>query len=106
AATPGLAQAWHFLAHLPRPRWLPWLVAVAGIVVVLFAPGKVWQNDLSALTPIPQAELQRDARLRAALGAPDVRYLLLMRAPTVEGVLGLSERVAPQMQQLVDRHAV
>jgi len=61
---------------------------------------------LSALTPIPQAELQRDARLRAALGAPDVRYLLLMRAPTVEGVLGLSERVAPQMQQLVDRHAV
>ena len=106
AATSGLAGVWHFLAHLPRPRWLPWLVAVAGIVVVVFAPGKVWQNDLSALTPIPKAELQRDARLRAALGAPDVRYLLLMRALTAEGVLGLSERLAPQMQQLVDRHAV
>ncbi|HVU82378.1 MAG TPA: xanthomonadin transporter, partial [Rhodanobacteraceae bacterium] len=101
AATPGLARAWHFLAHLPRPRWLPWLVAAAGIVVVVFAPGKVWQNDLSALTPIPQAELQRDARLRAELGAPDVRYLLVLRAPTAEGVLASSERIAPQMERLV-----
>ncbi|WIG54417.1 MAG: membrane protein [Rhodanobacteraceae bacterium] len=106
AATPGLARAWHFLAQLPRPRWLPWLVAVAGVVVVVFAPGKLWQNDLSALTPIPQAELQRDARLRAELGAPDVRYLLVLRAPTAEGVLALSERIAPQVQQLVARHAV
>jgi predicted exporter len=106
AATPGLAGAWHFLARLPRPRWLPWLVALAGIAVVAFAPGKVWQNDLSALTPIPKAELQRDARLRAALGAPDVRYLLVMRAPTAEGVLGLSERVAPRMRRLVQSHAV
>lgn len=106
AATPGLAGAWHFLARLPRPRWLPWLAALAGIAVVVFAPGKVWQNDLSALTPIPRAELQRDARLRAALGAPDVRYLLVMRAPTAEGVLGLSERIAPRMQQLVRARAV
>ena len=106
AATPGLARAWHFLAHLPRPRWLPWLVAAAGIAVVVFAPGKVWQNDLSALTPIPQAELQRDARLRAELGAPDVRYLLVLRAPTAEGVLASSERIAPQMERLVDKHAV
>jgi predicted exporter len=106
AATPGLAGTWHFLARLPRPRWLPWLVVLAGIAVVVFAPGKVWQNDLSALTPIPKAELRRDARLRAALGAPDVRYLLVMRAPTAEGVLGLSERIAPRMQQLVRARAV
>jgi predicted exporter len=106
AATPGLAQAWHFLARLPRPRWLPWLVAVAGACVVAFAPGKFWQNDLSALTPIPQAELRRDARLRAALGAPDVRYLLVLRAPSAEKVLELSERIAPQVRKLVADHAV
>jgi predicted exporter len=106
AATPGLARAWHFLAQLPRPHWLPWLVAAAGVVVVVFAPGKVWQNDLSALTPIPQAELQRDARLRAELGAPDVRYLLVLRAPTAEGVLALSERMAPRMDHLVAQHAL
>ena len=106
AATPGLAAAWRFLARLPRPRWLPWLVAAAGIAVVVFAPGKVWQNDLSALTPVPRAELQRDARLRAALGAPDVRYLLVLRAATADGVLALSERITPRMQGLVARHAV
>ncbi|HEY9111383.1 MAG TPA: xanthomonadin transporter, partial [Rhodanobacteraceae bacterium] len=106
AATPGLAPAWHFLARLPRPRWLPWLVAVAGVCVVAFAPGRFWQNDLSTLTPIPKAQLQRDARLRAELGAPDVRYLLVLRAPTAEDVLALSERVAPRMHQLVASHAV
>ncbi|HKT42364.1 MAG TPA: xanthomonadin transporter, partial [Rhodanobacteraceae bacterium] len=106
AGTPGLARAWHFLAHLPRPGWLPWMVAVIGVSVVALAPGKFWQNDLSALTPIPKAELQLDARLRAALGAPDVRYLLVMCASTPEGVLALSERIAPEMRQLVARHAV
>jgi len=106
AATPGLAQAWHFLAHLPRPRWLPWLVAAVGVCVVAFAPGQFWQNDLSALTPIPKSELQRDARLRAELGAPDVRYLLVLRASTAEDVLALSERLAPRMHQLVASHAV
>ncbi|HEX7324893.1 MAG TPA: xanthomonadin transporter [Rhodanobacteraceae bacterium] len=106
AATPGLARAWHILSRLPRPRWLPWLVAAAGIAVVVLAPGKFWENDLSALTPVPRAELQRDARLRAALGAPDVRYLLVLRAPTQQGVLALSERVAPAMHRLVARHAL
>jgi predicted exporter len=106
AATPGLARAWHVLAHLPRPRWLPWLVATVGVLVVAFAPGRFWQNDLSALTPVPKAELQRDARLRAELGAPDVRYLLVLRAPTAQGVLALSERIAPRMRALVASHAV
>lgn len=106
AATPGLAGAWRFLARLPRPRWLPWLVAAVGLAIVVFAPGRFWQNDLSALTPIPKAELQLDARLRTALGAPDVRYLLVLRAASAEGVLALSERVAPKLDALVGRHAL
>ncbi len=106
AATPGLAAAWHFLARLPRPRWLPWLIAVVGVLVVAFAPGRFWQNDLAALTPVPKAELTTDTRLRAALGAPDVRYLLVMRAPTEQGVLQLSEHVTPPMQRLVAVHAL
>jgi predicted exporter len=106
AATPGLARLWRFLARVPRPRWLPWLVAAAGVAIVLFAPGKFWQNDLSALTPVPRTELQRDARLRAALGAPDVRYLLVLRAASADAVLALSERIAPRMHALVTQHAL
>jgi predicted exporter len=106
ATTPGLARAWRLITRLPRPVWLPWLVAAAGIAVVVLAPARFWQSDLSDLTPIPKPELQRDARLRAALGAPDVRYLLVLRAPSAQGVLQLSEQITPRMRALVARHAL
>ena len=106
AQIPGLAAAWRFLAALPRPRWLPSLVAVVGFAMVAFAPGRFWQNDLAALTPVPQADLLRDARLRAALGAPDVRYLLVLRADSADGVLRLSEQIAPQLDGLAARHVL
>jgi len=106
ADTPGLANAWNFLARLPRPRWLPWGVLIAGIGVVAFAPAKFWENDLSALAPVPRNMLMTQARMGAELGAPDVRYLLVLRAPTADGVLKLSERITPQVDALVAHHAV
>ena len=57
------------------------------------APTPLWQNDLAALTPVPPDLLLRDGELRAALGAPDVRYLLVLEAPTADGVLALSEQI-------------
>ncbi|HJU26332.1 MAG TPA: xanthomonadin transporter, partial [Rhodanobacteraceae bacterium] len=106
ANTPGLAAAWRFLARLPRPRWLPWLVLAAGILVVVLAPAKFWENDLSALAPVPKSMLMTQARLGSELGAPDVRYLLVLRAPGADDVLKLSERITPQVDALVARHAV
>ncbi len=106
ADTPGLESAWNFLARLPRPRWLPWFVLVAGMLVVAFAPAKFWENDLSALAPVPKSLLLTQARLGSELGAPDVRYLLVLRASTADDVLKLSERIAPQVDALVARHAV
>src|SRR5579885_2475218 len=106
ADTPGLASAWNFLARLPRPRWLPWGVLSVGILVVVFAPAKFWENDLSALAPVPKSLLMTQARLGSELGAPDVRYLLVLRAASADGVLNLSERITPQVQALIARHAV
>lgn len=106
AQTPGLSAAWRFLSALPRPRWLPWLVLIAGISIVAFAPGAFWENDLSALAPVPRNMLMMQARLGSELGAPDVRYLLVLRAPTADGVLKLSEQITPQMDALVAKHAV
>src|SRR6185312_16288325 len=65
-----------------------------------------WQNNLAALTPVPQAMLVHDARLRAALGAPDVRYLLVLEAPTEQGVLALSQSLQPKVDALVAQHVV
>jgi len=91
---------------LPRPRWIPFVVAVATVLMLALAQGPFWQNDLAALTPLPKDLLLRDARLREALGAPDVRYLLILEAPTEQGVLALSERIEPAVDALVARHAV
>jgi predicted exporter len=82
------------------------LVAAAIVAMLAIAPRPFWQNNLAALTPLPQDLLQHDARLRAALGAPDVRYLLVLQAPTEQGVLALSEKLQPQVDALVAKHAV
>ncbi len=70
-------------------------------LALLAAPTPLWQNDLSALTPVPPALLKREGELRAALGAPDVRYLLVLEAPTADGVLALSEKITPQVEAWV-----
>jgi predicted exporter len=101
-----LVRARRWVDALPRPRWIPVLVAVATVLMLVFARGAFWQNDLSALTPLPRDLLQEDARLREALGAPDVRYLLVMEARDEQGVLALSERLQSTADALVARHAV
>lgn len=98
-----LARATRWVARVPRPRLLPWLLVVVSLAVLYLAPGPMWQNDLAALTPIPRAWLQRDAILRSELGAPDVRYLLVLRARDAQGVLALSQRLEPQLDALVAR---
>ena len=100
-----LARARQMVDRLPRPRWIPALVAALIVTLLALAPGPFWQNNLAALTPLPTSMLQHDARLRAALGAPDVRYLLVLQAPTEQGVLALSEKLQPRVDALVANHA-
>lgn len=101
-----LVRARALVDRLPRPRWIPLLVALAIVLMLMLAPGPFWQNNLAALTPVPPAMLRHDARLREALGAPDVRYLLVLQAPTEQGVLELSEKLQPKVDALVASHAV
>ena len=101
-----LKRARNFVDRLPRPRWIPLVVAIAIVAMLGLARGPFWQNNLAALTPLPQDLLLHDARLREALGAPDVRYLLVLQAPTEQGVLALSEKLQPQVDVLVAKHAV
>ncbi|QNK03256.1 MMPL family transporter [Dyella telluris] len=101
-----LISARRMVDRLPRPRWVPLLVAAATVLMLVTAQGPFWQNDLSALTPLPRDLLLRDARLREALGAPDVRYLLVLQAADEQAVLALSERLEPAVDALVARHAV
>jgi predicted exporter len=101
-----LIAARQLVDALPRPRWVPLVVALATVLMLVFAQGPFWQNDLAALTPLPTDLLQRDARLREALGAPDVRYLLILEADSEQGVLALSERLQPAVDGLIAQHVV
>jgi predicted exporter len=97
-------RAW--IALVPRPRWLPWTLLAAAFALAWFAPTPLWQSDLAALTPVPPALLQREADLRSALGAPDLRYLLVLEANSADGVLALSESISPQVDKWIAAHAL
>jgi predicted exporter len=99
AASPLLARLWSGVERLPRPRVALVLLAALALGVLVFAPGAFWQNDLSRLTPVPAADLQRDAQLRGELGAPDVRYVLAVQGKDVQAVLEASERLAPVLER-------
>lgn len=106
ADTPGLGRLWDWLEALPRPRWLPAVLTVMAGAMLWFAPTPFWENNLAALTPVPQDLMVREGRLRAALGAPDVRYLLIVEAKDADGVLALSERITPTVERLVAEGAM
>lgn len=106
ADSPLLARLWQRIARLPQPRWSLLVVAAIALGVVVWAPGQVWQNDLSKLTPVPPAALAQDAVLRDELGAPDVRYVLTLAGDSEEEVLKASEGLRPALDQLVAQGAL
>jgi predicted exporter len=106
ADIPAIGRALAIIDRVPRPSWLPWLLAIAALVVLWRVPGPTWENDLAALTPVPEDLLVRDAKLRGELGAPDVRYLLVLQAPDADRLLALSESLEPRLDALVNQGAL
>ena len=66
-------------------------LVVAGLGIIWWAHGRLWNDDLASLAPVPAATKERDRALRSELGAPDVRYMLVARGTDREGVLRQSE---------------
>ena len=74
-------------------------VAAAGVYLAVRG-GPIWEDDLANLSPVPAASRALDTELRAALGAPDVRHLLIVRGPDAETVLRRQEALLPLLDQL------
>jgi predicted exporter len=55
---------------------------------------------------VPEDLLIRDAKLRGELGAPDVRYLLVLKSPDADRLLTLSESLEPRLDALVKQGAL
>lgn len=85
----------------PRLRWLVAVVAAGAIAALAMHRGSPWNHELSSLNPIPQADRQLDAELRAALGASDARHVVAVRAATPDAALLAAERVAARLDPLI-----
>ena len=93
-------------SRLPRPLWAAAaLVAVCAGAIAL-APQPFWENDLSALTPVPADLLERDRALRAELGVADTRHLLVVEAATADAALEALEALDPELERAVAAGAI
>src|SRR5690606_822665 len=61
-----------------------------------------WQPELGALSPVSQADQDLDEKLRKDIGAPDVRYLVVVKGKTLEDTLQAAEKITPRLDALVE----
>ena len=66
-------------------------IAVLAVSLLLASPRPLWQQELAALSPIPQPLRQQEYELAQALGLAESGRLLVIRAESAEAVLRRSE---------------
>jgi len=83
-------------------RWI-WLPCLAAVAIIGANADRLWQRELTALSPVPLEARQLDAALRADLGAPDVRYIVAVPANDREAALRGAEATAVQLAPLLQQ---
>lgn len=86
----------------PSLRWPAALLVLAACAVLVANRGNLLNDKISSLSPVSQADVALDERLRADMGAPDVRYLVVASGKSQEAVLRTSEQVSALLQVQVD----
>ncbi|OZA30004.1 MAG: hypothetical protein B7X93_05035 [Hydrogenophilales bacterium 17-61-9] len=84
-------------------RWPAAIVLAAACAIVVAHRDSLWNDKIASLSPVSQADVERDTQLRADMGAPDVRYLVVVSGINQESVLRASERVSTRLQTLVEQ---
>ncbi len=87
---------------LRRARALLWLVPLAAAALLYQHRGALLSHELSALSPVPLADQALDERLRADLGAPQVRFMVVASAPERQAALAAAERLGQRLDPLID----
>lgn len=84
-------------------RWPAAILLLAACAVLVGQRATLLNEKISSLSPVSQAEVALDERLRADMGAPDVRYLVVVSGTSRESVLHDSELVSALLQTQVDQ---
>lgn len=104
--TPAGLRLLQLSRHASRLRWAALLLLAAASVVLFMQRDQLWHHELAALSPVSAADQALDARLRADMGAPDVRYLAVVAGASQEAVLVAAEQAAQALQPLVEQGAL
>ena len=74
---------------IPALGWTGGLLALAISAIVIWShtTASIWDDELSSLSPIPQARLAADRQLRAASATLDMRYQLVLQNESLDGLL-------------------
>jgi len=84
-------------------RWAVAILLLAACAILVQHRASLWNDKISSLSPVSQADVALDASLRADMGAPDVRYLVVVSGASRESVLQSSEQVSTVLQTQVDQ---
>ncbi|WP_028222430.1 MMPL family transporter [Paraburkholderia oxyphila] len=87
----------------PRLRWPLAALALAAVAILALHRDNLWSRELASLSPVPATSQALDTRLRADVGAPDVRYLVEIPAASEQAALEGAEKIGAQLQPLVDQ---
>jgi len=106
-AGPGAIAPRAFAVPSPVPlrRFAPliWVLAAGAAVFLYLRSNSLWEDDLAAMNPVPERLKAADRELRRELGAPDIRHLLVVRAPDREAALERAEALEGKLDELVRR---
>jgi len=89
--------------HTAALRWAAAILLLAACAIVVEHRANLWNDQISSLSPVSQADVALDTSLRADMGAPDVRYLVVVSGASRESVLRSSEQVSTILQTQVDQ---
>ena len=89
-----------------RLRWIALLLLAIFCIVLYQHRHDLWNRELMALSPVSVTDQALDTRLRAAMGAPDARYLVVVNGQSEEAALQSAEQVSQALQPLVAQGAL
>ena len=85
----------------PRARIVLFAALAIAVAFLVIKRDALWNDSLASMSPVKKESLALDEQLRRDMGAPDVRYMLVLNGSDQESVLQQGEAVAGAMHKLV-----
>jgi predicted exporter len=100
------AAAARLMARARLPLSLAAGLALACAALLFHDRDRLWNRDLSALSPVSAEAQALDAAMRADLGAPDIGDLVVVNADSEQVALQWAEAVGGRLDALVEQQVI